>query len=134
MRGRDQVTSGRMPEEWDRNQATLAHGGVAFAKGLGRAGRGGWTSGRRILAFAPGSIDGGQEQSGTPAHSRDLDAVIQARGALRREWKAATGTCQNCAIRLASRARQYSRESRDKRKTATARLSRLRCQNRPTRL
>src|SRR5215469_516836 len=134
MRRGDQVTSGRMPEEWDRDQATLAHGGVAFAKGLGSAGGGGWTSGRRILAFAPGSIDGGQEQSGTPAHSRDLDAVIQARGALRREWKAATGTCQHCAVRLAPHERQSSRESRAQRKTAIARLSRLRCQNRPTRL
>src|SRR3974390_805454 len=123
MRGRDQVTSGRMPEDQDRDPATLAHGGVAFAKGMGRAGGSGWTSGRGFLAFASGSIDGGQEQPGTSADARDLDAVIQARGTLRRERKAAIGTCRHCAIRLAPHERQSSRKWRAQRKTAIARLS-----------
>ena len=81
-------TQQRMPADRGGAPAALAHDRAAFAKGMGRAGRGRRPQGRGLLARAPGSLDRRQEEPRTTADSRKVDARAEARGTVRSEWQA----------------------------------------------
>jgi phosphoketolase len=84
--------SSRRPALRGRQAPPLADDCPADSEGLECAGGGRRSQAGGLLACAPGSDGGREEESRAPQASRKLDARTKAGGTVRREWQAHSGT------------------------------------------
>ena len=84
-------------EDGDESRPLLADDRPSQPQGLDRAGDGRRRPGRGHVAVAPGAALGRARAPGAPAHARDVDAQLPARGALRRRRRADRRSWPGCA-------------------------------------
>ena len=92
--------------------SALADDRAALPEGLDRTGRDRGAQGGRVLALAPGAVCRRPGQSREPEAARELDAQLQARGAVRRRRRAGAGAAGADAEWAAAHERQSPRQRR----------------------